>query len=206
MGRSAVMFLSVVAIAVTSHRCTIAQAPVVQDRFQRGPETGERSPRPGGHRVDPQSTQQLSKAGVEEGVPADGRRSAEPLTVPRREPGLRVRPPQVRLGVYAYNTPTGVVVTRVVPGSPASNEGLERGDRIVAVGGYQVGIVGDWVYYLGEELQRQVRPDGMVQLLVQNVRNNQLLSMEVDLIGRRPFGPTGNRPQRNRPRFQNRPD
>lgn len=39
----------------------------------------------------------------------------------------------------ASNTDTGVVVTRVVPRSAASRLGLEPGDRIVTVGGFQVG-------------------------------------------------------------------
>jgi S1-C subfamily serine protease len=117
--------------------------------------------------------------GMEEGVP-----SAE--AAPRlKEFAPRFVPPrgEWRLGVWAYNTDTGVVITRVVPGSAAERQGLERGDRIVAVGGYQVGYVGDLLYPLGYELQRQAGRRGKVLLLVQNVRNDELLSMEVQLDG-----------------------
>jgi hypothetical protein len=86
-----------------------------------------------------------------------------------------------RLGVWAYNTETGVVVTRVAPGSAAERRGLEPGDRIVGVGGYQVGYVGDLLYPLGYELQRQAGGQGEVLLLVQNVRGNELMNLEVQL-------------------------
>ena len=104
------------------------------------------------------------------------------------QPGLREalprwRPPQGdwKLGVWAYNTASGVVITRIAPNSAAAREGLEPGDRIVSVGGYQVGYVGDLLYPLGFELRRQADGSGQVLLLVQNVRNEDLVNLTVDL-------------------------
>jgi len=97
------------------------------------------------------------------------------LLPPGRERG------QWKLGVYAYNTDTGVVVTQVVPPSAAARLGLERGDRIVTVDGFQVGWVRDRLYPLGAELQRQAGRRGEVTLLLQNVRNGNLLVRDVRL-------------------------
>lgn len=112
------------------------------------------------------------------------------------QPGLREalprwRPPQGdwKLGVWAYNTESGVVVTRVAPNSAAARQGLEPGDRIVNVGGYQVGYVGELLYPLGFELRRQADSGGQVLLLVQNVRNEDLVNLTVQL----------DRPRRIRP-------
>ena len=77
--------------------------------------------------------------------------------------GRRFPSPRWQLGVSAYNTPTGVVITRVTPYGPAARVGLEPGDRIVAVEGYQVGYVNDALYPLGEELQLRAGPQGQVR-------------------------------------------
>jgi hypothetical protein len=116
-------------------------------------------------------------AGTEDGRP-------EPQLVRPRDGRWPWRPPRApswRLGVYANNTNTGVRVTRVVPRSPAWQAGLETGDRIVTVDGYQVGYVNGRLYSLGEELDRQAGPRGQVTLLVQNRRNARLINVEVDL-------------------------
>ncbi len=119
------------------------------------------------------------QAGTEEGMPA-----VQPRVTPELD---RFRPSRRwRLGVYAYNTSTGVVITGVVPRTPAQQAGLERGDVIVTVNGYQVGYVNDWVYYLGDELQRQAQDDGRVRLLVQNRRNARLINLDVRLSRRVP--------------------
>ena len=101
----------------------------------------------------------------------------------RIAPGFPPFPPPARwwLGVYAYNTPTGVVITRVVPGSPAARAGLEPRDRIVTVEGYQVGYLHRRLYALGPELQLRADPSGRVLLLVQNWRNDELTNMDVRL-------------------------
>jgi predicted metalloprotease with PDZ domain len=91
-------------------------------------------------------------------------------------------PPQWWLGVYVYNTPTGVVITRVVPNSPAARAGLEPRDCIVTVEGYQVGYVHRRLYALGPELQLRADRNGEVRLLVQNWRNDELTNMEVQLM------------------------
>jgi hypothetical protein len=118
-----------------------------------------------------------SQDGSEEGLPemAPRGRSAEvqPRWIPPRG--------DWKLGVWGYNTESGVVITRVASGSAAAEIGLERGDRIVSVGGYQVGYVGDLLYPLGFELQRQADVRGHVPLLVQNVRNRELMPLTAGL-------------------------
>jgi len=115
--------------------------------------------------------------GLEEGTPEVESRPGFKEALPRW------RSPQGnwKLGVWAYNTDNGVVVTRVAPDSPAARRGLERGDRIVSVGGYQVGYVGDLLYPLGYEVRRQADARGEVLLLVQNVRDKELLNLTVQL-------------------------
>lgn len=66
-------------------------------------------------------------------------------------------------------------------GGAAESAGLEVGDLIVTVAGYQVGRVGGRVYTLENELQRQADAAGRVRLLLQNRRNNQLTNVEVRL-------------------------
>lgn len=115
--------------------------------------------------------------GTEEGMPE----------VPAA-PGGRVRPTGGgwRLGVWGVNSATGVRVTYVVPNSPGWRAGLEPGDVIIAVDGYQVGIVGGRTYYLGEELQRRAGQNGEVTLLVHNVRNRDLMNVDAALTRSRP--------------------
>jgi S1-C subfamily serine protease len=123
--------------------------------------------------------------GMEEGLPAT---DAEPRI---KEFAPRWIPPRGdwKLGVWVYNTENGVVITRVARGSAAEREGLEPGDQIVNVGGYQVGYVGDWFYPLGYELQRQAGRRGEVLLLVQNVRGKELVNLRVQLDRGAPIRP-----------------
>jgi hypothetical protein len=121
--------------------------------------------------------QGAAKEGLEEGAPDV---AAEPKL---KEIAPRWIAPggSWKLGVWAYSTESGVVITRVSEGSAAARQGLEAGDKIVNVGGYQVGFVGDLLYPLGFELQRQAGSRGQVLLLVQNVRNRDLQTMSVQL-------------------------
>lgn len=117
------------------------------------------------------------KEGQEEGIPDVQARTAPGGALPR---WIRPRG-DWKLGVWTSNSESGVVVARVAPGSAAARVGIESGDRIVSVGGYQVGYVGDLLYPLGFELQRQAGPRGDVLLLVQNVRNKELMNLNVQL-------------------------
>ncbi|QEG41478.1 PDZ domain-containing protein [Roseimaritima ulvae] len=155
-----------------------------QDRAQFSPERTRTAPaeREGG----------IPRSQVVEEAGNDQQGSEEGMPQTRVAPdGGRVQPQWLppdrqrwKLGVHAYNTDTGVVVTRVVPGSPASRAGIERGDRVVAVSGFQVGWIDDRLYPLGAELQRQAGRRGEVTLLMQNVRNRRLLNLDVKLQGR----------------------
>lgn len=134
------------------------------------------APREAGPRAQSPHRPDREPEGEPEGMPAT---RIAPPELPEVPP--RPRPARWILGVHAYNTDTGVVITRVQPGSPAWREGLERGDVIVTVDGYQVGYVDGYVYYLGDELQKRADREGRVLLLVQNVRDRRLLNLEVRL-------------------------
>jgi hypothetical protein len=109
---------------------------------------------------------------------------------PEGMPQTRIAPPPDRphilpqrwvLGVHAYNTDSGVVVTHVVPGSAAAEVGLEPRDIIVTVDGFQVGYVGGRLYTLGDELQHRAGRGGRIRLLVQNWRNDELVNLDARL-------------------------
>ncbi len=89
--------------------------------------------------------------------------------------------PSWRLGVAIENLETGVLLTDVERGQPADAAGLQRGDVILAVGGYQVGYVDGALFDLGDELRRRTQPDGRVTMLLFDGRNRQLRSMPVRL-------------------------
>ncbi|MDV6032406.1 MAG: hypothetical protein F9B45_20425 [Phycisphaera sp. RhM] len=126
---------------------TMAQQPDPKNETSARTAAPQRSQREGGiPRSEMQQEQGEDQQGTEEGMPSTravpGRQSA-PATqlapdnqrlTPQWQPPDRHR---WKLGVYAYNTDTGVVVTQVSPGSPAHDVGLERGDRIVAVGAFR---------------------------------------------------------------------
>lgn len=85
------------------------------------------------------------------------------------------------LGVHGHYTSTGHLLTQVFPNTPAARAGLEPGDRIVTVNGFQVGNVNDRQYPIDFLLQRYASPQGFVRLLVQNRRTLQLVNLDVRL-------------------------
>jgi len=123
---------------------------------------------------------------------------ALPGVSPRLVPGVGGRPgfdpddSPVLLGVSGTDTVAGVLVTGVVRGTPAERAGLERGDRVLSVAGYQVGIVatptGRRVYPLGVELARRLNRTGDAVLLVQDHRTGQITTVTVRPVPR--YGPT----------------
>jgi PDZ domain-containing protein len=152
----------------------------VRDGAQSSPSTGA-SGREGGipRKALGAERDRDRQEGLEEGTPDVESRPGFREALPR----FRAPQGDWKLGVWAYNTDNGVVVTRVAPSSAAAREGLESGDRIVSVGGFQVGYVGDLLYPLGYELRRQADGRGQVLLLVQNVRDKELLNLSVQLDG-----------------------
>jgi uncharacterized lipoprotein YbaY len=95
---------------------------------------------------------------------------------------LRPAPPRAgayRLGINIQNTPVGVNVVEVGPTSLAKSAGLEAGDTIVAVSGYQVGFVGEKLFDLGDEIARRVDPSEHVTLLIRNGRTGNLTNVPV---------------------------
>ena len=71
-----------------------------------------------------------------------------------------------QLGVKVRNTNTGVVLTYVQPGSVAANAGLSVGDRILAIGGHQVGYVDGQLIDPVDEINEHIDPAGQVTMLV----------------------------------------
>jgi uncharacterized lipoprotein YbaY len=105
-------------------------------------------------------------------------------------------PPGVyRLGINVQNTPVGVQVVGVAPGSVAQAAGIETGDTLVTVGGYQVGYVGDRLFDVGDEIARRVDATGGLTLLVRDGRTAALENVPVRFgaasrgISGRIFGP-----------------
>jgi hypothetical protein len=169
---------AILLLAIAGLGVTLAQQPNQPRLRPEGAEPGDsRSGREGGIPRDRTKEQPDDKEGAAEGVPEIG-------SQPELRPGqARIAPPRGdwKLGVWGRNTDTGVVITRVDPNATAARCGLERGDKIVSVGGYQVGYVGDYLYPLGYELNRQANRRGEVLLLVQNVRNSELQNIDVPL-------------------------
>jgi uncharacterized lipoprotein YbaY len=77
----------------------------------------------------------------------------------------------------ARNTANGVEVVNVNPGSVAQASGLQAGDTIINVAGYQVGMVEDRLYDVGDEVARHLNASGQVPLLVRNGRTGALVTM-----------------------------
>lgn len=92
---------------------------------------------------------------------------------PSRVPGAYA------LGIMARNTPAGVEVVSAQPGSVALASGIQPGDVIVTVAGYQVGNVGDRLYDVTDEITRRVNAAGQVPLLVRNGRTGALAPLVV---------------------------
>ena len=101
---------------------------------------------------------------------------------PIPEPVAQTTPLQKwRLGIYPENTDTGVRVGEVVRGSAAERAGLEVNDRLVSIGGYQVGYVAGTLYDIGTEFERNADEQGWVSVLVQNNRDGKLMNMPLQL-------------------------
>ena len=101
---------------------------------------------------------------------------------PIPEPVAQTTPLQKwRLGIYPEDTDTGVRVAEVVRGSAAERVGLEVNDRLVSIGGYQVGYVGGTLYDIGAEFERHADANGWVRVLVQNNRDGKLMNMPLQL-------------------------
>jgi hypothetical protein len=181
MAASAIVASCLLSLAVAG-----AQPPRERDRPEPPPREGQEQPREReGGRFDAPRAQQ--ERGDREGTP-EGMPRAQ--IAPRDgDFAPRILPRRWQLGVHAYNTDNGVVITNVLPRSPAWQAGLERGDVIVTIDGFQIGYVDRRLYPLGEELQHRAGPRGRVLLLVQNVRNRRLVNIDVRLERDRDFYP-----------------
>jgi uncharacterized lipoprotein YbaY len=91
------------------------------------------------------------------------------------------------LGINVRNSPAGVEVVSVQPGSVAQQAGIEPGDVIITVAGYQVGFVGDRLHDLGDEIARRIDGSGRVAVLVRNHRSGGLVTVPIQ------FGAVGSR-------------
>lgn len=89
--------------------------------------------------------------------------------------------PDWQLGITVDNTTAGVVVRNVQPRSAAERAGLEAGDIILTVGGFQVGYVDNRLFDVGEEIRRRVDAQGSVRMLVQDLRTGKVNLLNVNL-------------------------
>lgn len=89
--------------------------------------------------------------------------------------------PDWQLGITVDNTTAGVVVRNVQPRSAAERAGLEAGDIILTVGGFQVGYVDNRLFDVGEEIRRRVDTQGSVRMLVQDLRTGKVNLLNVNL-------------------------
>jgi hypothetical protein len=89
-------------------------------------------------------------------------------------PGLRILPrrptPRWRLGIEVDDSPRGLRISEVSRNSPAFRFGLERGDYLLDVMGFPVGIHGSSYFPLADALNQNVRRDGWVNILIWNRR------------------------------------
>jgi uncharacterized lipoprotein YbaY len=106
-------------------------------------------------------------------------------------PSWNSQPNSWRLGVGIENLETGVLLTDVERGQPADRAGLERGDVIVNVGGYQVGYLNGTLFDLGDELHRRVDDHGRVTMLVFDNQGRQIRSLPVQLVQQSAAGVRG---------------
>lgn len=97
----------------------------------------------------------------------------------------RPAPPRLLLGVYANPGAAGYQVAGVIARTPAARAGLEPGDIILAVDGFQIGSVGELFYPMSQEIQDRASEDLHAVLLVRNVRNGQVLNLNVPFDGGR---------------------
>ena len=106
--------------------------------------------------------------------------------IPMPATGTLVAPVSQRsdwsLGAYIRNLDVGVQISDLVAGGSAEKFGLERGDVIVAVGGYQVGYVGNRLYDATDEIRKRVdQSTGKVVVLVLDSRDHDLKNITFDL-------------------------
>jgi uncharacterized lipoprotein YbaY len=106
-------------------------------------------------------------------------------------PSWNSQPNSWRLGVAIENLDTGVLLTDIERGMPAERAGLEKGDVIVNVEGFQVGYVSGALYDLGDEMRRRVDQQGKINFLVFDQRTRRLQSVPVTLTQQSTGGVSG---------------
>ena len=118
-----------------------------------------------------------SRRGVCSATPQLDQRTGQ-FRIDRRviRPGLRLLPqrpaPRWRLGIQVDDSPRGLRISEVTRNSPAFRFGLEPGDYLLDVMGFPVGFHGSSYFPLADALNRNVRRDGWVNVLVWNRRTH----------------------------------
>lgn len=92
-----------------------------------------------------------------------------------------MQPQEWQLGVSVENRDTGALIRSVAPNSAGARARLEADDLIIAVGGYQIGMIDGRLFDIGEELRRRADTTGIVSLLVQDHNTGQIANVRVQL-------------------------
>jgi hypothetical protein len=148
--------------------------------------------------ADAQQTAQQPTRRVQ-GEPSSGTPQLDQRTgqfrIDRRviRPGLRLLPqrptPRWRLGIHVDDSPRGLQISEVTRNSPASRFGLESGDYLLDVMGFPVGFHGSSYFSLADALNRNVRRDGWVNVLVWNRRTHAEEALWIQAEPRRAVQP-----------------
>lgn len=117
------------------------------------------------------------------------------------ERSTRLAPPATVIpgsfGARGTNQATGVLITQVIPGSPAQAAGLEVRDIVITVGGYQVGQVNGRTYDMEQEVNRRADRNGQVTLLVKDWRTGNLSNIVANVRSSSSQRPPDTRPPGN---------
>ena len=88
------------------------------------------------------------------------------------------------MGVTVQRAPLGVMVSSVVPNSPAHRAGLEPGDYLLDAGGYIVGDYNGRHYPLSDAMDLGAEPSGWIEMLVWNRRTYQRETVWIQMSSR----------------------
>lgn len=160
-------------------RLTTSTVPGAQgrDRLVPDPTRFEYNP------IRPTATDSLRPAAPVRTQLVPSNPQGQPQPQPQPQP-TQASQPRWKLGVYSTDTSTGIQIVQVVQNGAAQRAGLEKGDVVLTVNGYQVGYVNGTLYDCGNEFERNADKNGWVNILVFDNRTKSLTNLPVQLDSR----------------------